>query len=111
MSEPKKYICCCCIMRGMRVRTDKKGRLFWQCESCGTIIFPRCGHMGLFAIASTFTLLEAPDAQKFVRTNSYVSSERGESALMELLRPAPSADSLAPRLSPEAQAEIRRTGS
>lgn len=109
MAEPKKFICMCCLMRGMRARADKKGRLFFQCESCGAIIFPRCGHVGLFSVANTLKLLDVPDAQKFVRGAAFASAEAGESALLDLLRPAPTSEALAPRLSPEGQAEIRKT--
>jgi len=110
VSEPRKYVCLCCLLRGMRARTDKKGRLFWQCESCGAIIFPRGGHIGLFSVAHTLRLLDTVDAQRYVRREAFAAAEAGESALMDLLRPAPTVASTAPQLSKEAQAEVLRTG-
>ena len=62
--------CPCCVFPGMVVRLDKKGKPFFQCKNCGTIIFPRLGEMGIQTVRHTLRLLENMDAASWVKTSA-----------------------------------------
>lgn len=53
------YTCPCCLFKLMRVRLDKKGRPFFQCGSCGSILFARLGDVGIFTVANVLRMLDA----------------------------------------------------
>lgn len=53
----KDFKCPCCLFDMMKVRLDKKGRPFFQCFSCGTIIFARLGDVGIHTVANVLTAL------------------------------------------------------
>ena len=68
--------CPCCVFPGMVVRLDKKGKPFFQCKNCGTIIFPRLGEMGIQTVRHTLRLLENMDAASWVKTSAWQASQQ-----------------------------------
>lgn len=87
MSEMATMVCMCCLYPGMRVRLDKKGRPFFQCSSCSTIVFARLGEVGIHQVCSALELLENADAIEFVRARAAVAAAQPNS-LASLLRPS-----------------------
>jgi hypothetical protein len=87
MSGMATMVCMCCLYPGMRVRLDKKGRPFFQCSSCSTIIFARLGEVGIHQVCSALALLENAEAIEFVRARSAVAAAQPD-ALANLLRPS-----------------------
>ncbi len=88
-------ICPCCLLRGMQMRLDRKGRPYLGCRACTTMIFVRGGELGAFQAATLLRLLDAPE------TSSVVASQAREiamrpSALAEMLRHSPSTLTLDP---------------
>jgi hypothetical protein len=79
--------CPCCVFPGMQVRLDKKGRPFFQCTNCGTIIFSRLGEMGIQTVRHTLRLLESVEASTWVKSAAWQAAQQPGNVLA-LLTPA-----------------------
>lgn len=88
-------ICPCCLLRGMQMRLDRKGRPYLGCRSCTTMIFVRGGELGAFQAATLLRLLDAPETASVVASQAREIAMR-PSALAEMLRHAPPSLTLEP---------------
>lgn len=86
--------CPCCVFPGMAVRLDKKGRPFFQCANCGTIIFPRLGEMGIQTVRHSLRLLENMEAASWVKSAAWQAAQQPGNVLA-LLTPATSTTPIA----------------
>jgi hypothetical protein len=82
------HVCPCCLLRGMQLRLDKKGRPYFGCRCCSAMLFVRGGELGAFCASSTLRLLESADALAAVADTARIECSRGPSALADMLRPA-----------------------
>jgi hypothetical protein len=70
-----EYVCPFCLLRGMHVRLDRKGRPMLQCSTCTACIFAR-GSLAIRNVLETLRLLEVPQNLSFVRQAAFAAVER-----------------------------------
>lgn len=82
------HVCPCCLLRGMQLRLDKKGRPYFGCRCCSAMLFVRGGELGAFCASQTMRLLDSAECLSVVADTARADCMRGPSALAEMLRPA-----------------------
>lgn len=85
MTTSPTFPCPCCVFRGMKVALDKKGRPYFRCETCSTIIFVRLGAIGVHSVANTLRLLENAQAAEWVRTEAFKDAAAPGQGLPDLV--------------------------
>lgn len=86
MNDDRLRICPLCLVRGLAVRLDRKGRPMMQCRACAGCIFTR--GMALHNVLGVTRLLDAEENLRWVRQEAFAAAER---PLAELLGAAPQA--------------------
>lgn len=86
MTQPRYFLCICCLTRSMRARPDKRGRLYLGCDACTTKLFLRAGGpIGLFSVTSTLRLLDQDENLSWVRTEAHTKAASYDTSVIDLL--------------------------
>jgi hypothetical protein len=76
MIEKHLHTCVVCLFPMMRVALDRKGRSYLRCDSCGSILFARCGDIGLGTVLALANRIDSETAVE-LRTEAMKIAERG----------------------------------